>query len=220
MPSLASRAATIRSQASATSSPPATAKPSIAAMSGLRAARWTMPAKPRSPTHGRSPVTKALRSMPAQKPAPAPVMTPTARSPSASSSSSAAATPSASARLTALRASGRLSVMSSTPSRRSVRTGSSGMGGRYKSPDARRRHDRVRRAAARRGGRAGTARPAPGAGAHRGQRTVPFGPALLARLRDGRAADRPGPRGRRRRRGDRRRGRRPSGRGTASSARG
>ena len=78
MPSLASRAATMRSQASATSSPPATAKPSIAAISGLRDARWTMPAKPRSPTHGRSPVTNALRSMPAQKPAPAPVMTPTA----------------------------------------------------------------------------------------------------------------------------------------------
>ena len=76
MPSLASRAATIRSQASATSSPPATAKPSMAAISGLRDARWTMPAKPRSPTHGRSPVTNALRSIPAQKPAPAPVMTP------------------------------------------------------------------------------------------------------------------------------------------------
>src|SRR4051794_13131608 len=88
-----------------------------------------MPAKPRSPTHGRSPVTKALRSMPALKPAPAPVRTPTPSSPSASSVSSAAAIPSASARLTALRASGRLSVMSSTPSRRSVSTGWSFMGG-------------------------------------------------------------------------------------------
>ena len=51
----------------------------MAAISGLRDARWTMPAKPRSPTHGRSPVTNALRSMPAQKPAPAPVTTPTAQ---------------------------------------------------------------------------------------------------------------------------------------------
>ena len=55
----------------------------------------TMPAKPRSPTHGRSPVTNALRSMPAQKPLPAPVRTPTWRSSSSSSSSSAAAMPSA-----------------------------------------------------------------------------------------------------------------------------
>src|SRR4051812_17952772 len=129
MPSLALRPATIRSHASATSSPPATAKPSIAAMSGLRDARWTMPAKPRSPTHGRSPGTKALRSMPALKPAPAPVSTPTLSSLSSSRVSSAAATPSASARLTALRASGRLSVMSITPSRRSVSTGWSFMGG-------------------------------------------------------------------------------------------
>ena len=48
----------------------------MAAISGLRDPRWTMPAKPRSPTHGRSPVTNALRSIPAQKPAPAPVRTP------------------------------------------------------------------------------------------------------------------------------------------------
>src|SRR4051812_13561222 len=128
-PSLAPRAATMRSQASAISSPPATPKPSIAAISGLRDARWTMPAKPRSPTHGRSPVTNALRSMPALNPAPAPVRTPTLSSASSSSVSSAAAIPSASARLTALRASGRLSVMSSTPSRRSVSTGWSFMGG-------------------------------------------------------------------------------------------
>src|SRR5437763_8608237 len=82
-----------------------------------------MPAKPRSPTQGRSPVTNALRSIPALKPSPAPVRTPTARSPSASSLSRAAATPSASARLIALRASGRLSVISRTLPRRSVRTG-------------------------------------------------------------------------------------------------
>ena len=48
MPSLAPLAATIRSQASAISSPPATAKPSIAAISGFSAGFWTIPAKPRS----------------------------------------------------------------------------------------------------------------------------------------------------------------------------
>src|SRR4051794_4112389 len=127
MPSRASRPATIRSQASAISRPPAIANPSTAAISGLRAERCTMPAKPRSATHGRSPVTNALRSMPALKPLPAPVRTPTLRSSPASRASSAAAMPSASAVLTALRASGRLRVMRRTPSRRSVRTGSSGM---------------------------------------------------------------------------------------------
>ena len=59
--------------------PPATAKPSIAAISGLRDARWAMPAKPRSPNHGDSPLTNAPRSMPAQKKPPAPVSTPTDR---------------------------------------------------------------------------------------------------------------------------------------------
>src|SRR4051794_38717320 len=122
MPSLAPFDATIRSQASAISNPPATAKPSIAAISGLRDARWTMPAKPRSPTHGRCPVTNALRSMPAEKPLPAPVSTPTCSSCVSSSSSSASATPCARSPLTALRASGRLSVMSRMLSRRSVRT--------------------------------------------------------------------------------------------------
>src|SRR4051794_30046633 len=124
MPSLAPLDATRRSQASAISRPPATAKPSIAAISGLREARLTMPAKPRSPTHAFSPATNALRSMPALNPFPAPVRMPTCSSAVSSSSSSAFATPSARARLTALRASGRLSVMSRMPSRRSVRTAS------------------------------------------------------------------------------------------------
>src|SRR4051812_19731704 len=123
----------MRSQASATSSPPATANPSIAAISGLRDARWTMPAKPRSPTHALSPATKAFRSIPALKPLPAPVRTPTCSSGVSSSSSSAAATPSACALLNALRWSGRLSVMSRTPSRRSVRT--SDMGGKLREED-------------------------------------------------------------------------------------
>src|SRR4051794_17128145 len=122
MPSLAPLLATMRSQASAISKPPATAKPSIAAISGLRDARCTMPAKPRSPTHGRCPETNALRSMPAEKPLPAPVSTPTCSSWVSSSSSRASATPWARSPLTALRASGRLSVISRMLSRRSVRT--------------------------------------------------------------------------------------------------
>ena len=93
----------MRSHDRATSRPPATANPSTAAISGLTAARWVMPAKPRPSTTGDSPVTKALRSMPEQKPFPAPVMTPIDSPPSASSSSSAAAIPLATAALMALR---------------------------------------------------------------------------------------------------------------------
>src|SRR5215218_1077211 len=63
--------------------------------------------------------------MPAQKPLPAPVRIPTCNSSSPSSRSSAAATPAASAPLTALRASGRLSVISTTPPPASVSTASS-----------------------------------------------------------------------------------------------
>ena len=117
------RTATIRSQASAISKPPATAKPSTAAISGLRGARCVMPAKPRSPTYGRSPATNALRSMPAQKPLPAPVSTPTCRLVVGVERVERGRDALARARwLTELRASGRLSVMSRTPSRRSVRT--------------------------------------------------------------------------------------------------
>ncbi len=46
-PRRAPREATIKSQASATSSPPATAKPSTAAISGFSAGRSTIPANPR-----------------------------------------------------------------------------------------------------------------------------------------------------------------------------
>src|SRR3954451_6894760 len=127
MPRRAPRAATIRSHASAISSPPATAKPSIAAISGFRGGPSAIPAKPRPSTCGLSPATNALRSMPAEKPLPAPVRIPTRRPSSASRRSSAAARPAASAALTALRASGRLSVMSRTPSPASVRTASSAM---------------------------------------------------------------------------------------------
>src|SRR5204863_6972255 len=67
VPKRASRAATIRSQARAISNPPATAQPSTAAISGLRGGAWTMPAKPRPATYGRSPATNAFRSIPAQR---------------------------------------------------------------------------------------------------------------------------------------------------------
>src|SRR3954447_16148408 len=127
MPRRAPREATMRSQASAISRPPATAKPSIAAISGLAGGRSAIPAKPRPSTYRLSPATNALRSIPAEKPLPAPVRIPACRPSSASRRSSAAASPAASAALTALRASGRLSVMSRTPSPASVRTASSAM---------------------------------------------------------------------------------------------
>src|SRR3954470_9101224 len=129
IPSFAPREATIRSQASAISKPPATAKPSIAAMIGLRGGPWTMPAKPRCSTNMLSPATNAFRSMPEEKPLPAPVRVPTRRSSSSSSRSSAAPIPFAIAALTALRWSGRLSVIRRTPSSASVSTASSAMGG-------------------------------------------------------------------------------------------
>src|SRR3954447_5088184 len=127
MPSFAPREATIRSQASAISKPPATAKPSIAAMIGLRGGPCTMPANPRCSANELSPATKAFRSMPAENPLPAPVRMPTCRSSSSSRRSSAAATPVAIAALTALRWSGRLSVISRTPPSASVSTASSAM---------------------------------------------------------------------------------------------
>src|SRR6516165_4831383 len=124
IPSFAPFAATIRSQERAISIPPATANPSIAAISGLRAARWAIPAKPRSPNHGDSPLTNAPRSMPALKNPPAPVTTPTSRFSSPSSSSSAPPTPAASAAFTEFRTSGRLSVITRALPRRSATTGS------------------------------------------------------------------------------------------------
>src|SRR5437763_1583547 len=124
IPIFAPLAATIRSQASAISMPPARAKPSTAAINGLREARWVKPAKPRSPNQADSPLTNAPRSIPALKKPPAPVSTPTESSSSSSSSSRAPATPAASAALTALRTSGRLSVINRTLPRRSVITAS------------------------------------------------------------------------------------------------
>src|SRR5207237_1443853 len=63
MPSLAPRAATIRSQASAISKPPATAKPSIAAISGLGDARGAARPEPPSAAPRRRPAPHASRAL-------------------------------------------------------------------------------------------------------------------------------------------------------------
>src|SRR3954454_13563115 len=91
-------------------------------MIGLAEPRLVMPAKPRSSRNTCSPATNALRSMPAQNVPPAPVTMAIRRSPVASRWSSAAPMPSATARLTALRASGRLMVMVRTPPSSAVST--------------------------------------------------------------------------------------------------
>ena len=83
-------------------------------MSGLRQLCSTIPAKPRPSMFGIPPATNALRSIPALNPRPAPVSTPTLSSSSPSKASSAAAIASASSRFTALRASGRLMVITRT----------------------------------------------------------------------------------------------------------
>ena len=67
-----------------------------------------------------SPARNAFRSMPAQKLPPAPVRTATDRAGSSSSSCTASASPKLTARLIALRACGRLIVMTSVRPRRSV----------------------------------------------------------------------------------------------------
>src|SRR4051794_12269598 len=76
MPSLAPLAATIRSQASAISSPPATANPSIAAISGLSAGFLAISAKPPAPAPGPSPGAHALRALPPPEPLPSPALAP------------------------------------------------------------------------------------------------------------------------------------------------
>src|SRR4051812_35520442 len=93
-------------------------------MSGLRGGDSVSPARPRPSTTGVSPRRNPLRSMPEEKVPPAPVRTPTDSEAFVSSWSSAAATPVATAPLTALRASGRLMVMTRTLPRVSTRTSS------------------------------------------------------------------------------------------------
>ena len=121
--------ATTRSQDKTISQPPAVAKPSTATMTGLRRSRYAIPAKPprfvlKPPAF---PELIALRSAPAQKtgfswPAVFAVTIPTQISSSASMASSAASTPLATSPLTALRASGRFSVMMPMRPRFSKRT--------------------------------------------------------------------------------------------------
>jgi hypothetical protein len=115
-PNFALSAATTMSQDSAISQPPASAYPSTAAISGLAGGASVRPANPRPGMDGRPPVRNAFRSIPAQNVPPAPVITPTRRSSRPSSASMAAATPAATSALTALRASGRLMVITRTPS--------------------------------------------------------------------------------------------------------
>src|SRR5918992_393448 len=93
-------------------------------MMGLIGGFCVMPAKPRPPARGLSPVRNPLRSMPAQNVPPAPVMTSTETSLRSSSSSSAPAMPCATAPLTAFLALGRLIVMTATPPSTSTRTSS------------------------------------------------------------------------------------------------
>ena len=73
MPSRASRAATIRSQASATSKPPATAKPSTAAMSGLRGGALDDPGEAAALDPRALPRHERLEVHPRAERAPAPV---------------------------------------------------------------------------------------------------------------------------------------------------
>src|SRR5487761_1249916 len=123
-PNCASSLATTRSQESTSSKPPASAYPSTAAITGLSGGRSVMPPNPRPPAVGLSPVRNPFRSMPAQNVPPAPVRMRTRTSLRVSRSSMAAAMPAETAPLTAFRASGRLIVMTATPSSTSMRTSS------------------------------------------------------------------------------------------------
>src|SRR5215469_3194905 len=121
-PNFAASLATTRSQARTSSNPPASAYPSTAAMTGLAGGRCTIPPNPRSSNAGESPDRKPFRSIPELNVPPAPVRIRTCTSFLASRSSTAPAIPRATSPLTAFLASGRLMVMTATPSLTSVRT--------------------------------------------------------------------------------------------------
>ena len=123
-PKRADAPATTRSQASRSSNPPASAQPSAAPTRGLRGGVWVMPHRPRPGKEGTSPLRNALRSIPAENVPPAPVSTPARSSVAASSSSTASRIPAATAPFRALRASGRLIVMTCTAPWRSTSTSS------------------------------------------------------------------------------------------------
>src|SRR5215472_13034134 len=93
-------------------------------MTGLAGGRCTIPPKPRSSKAGESPDRKPFRSIPELNVPPAPVRIRTRTSFLASRSSTALAMPRATSPLTAFLASGRLMVMTATPSLTSVRTAS------------------------------------------------------------------------------------------------
>jgi hypothetical protein len=119
MPNTAVSLATTMSQARTISVPPARAGPSTAAITGLVRSRCTKPAKPpRAVDMPPGSTLICLRSAPAQKIQPfsvwAPVMMPTHASSSASSRSIAASRPCATSVFTALRAVGRLMVITAT----------------------------------------------------------------------------------------------------------
>src|SRR5271166_3663620 len=123
-PNRAEAPATTRSQASSSSNPPASAQPSAAPISGLRGGVCVMPHSPRPGKEGDSPFRNALRSIPEENVPPAPLSTPARSSSSASSSSAASRIPAATAPFRALRASGRLMMMTCTAPRRSTCTSS------------------------------------------------------------------------------------------------
>ena len=99
------------------SKPPASAQPSTAAISGLRGCCWVTPASPRPSTIGALALRNALRSMPGAEGA-AGAGEYADPQPSSRRARRARATP-GDAALTAFFASGRLIVMTSTPSRTS-----------------------------------------------------------------------------------------------------
>src|SRR5271157_100419 len=123
-PNRAEAPATTRSHASSSSNPPASAQPSAAPISGLRGGVCVMPHSPRPGNEGDSPFRNALRSIPEENVPPAPLSTPARSSSSASSSSAASRIPAATAPFRALRASGRLMMMTCTAPRRSTCTSS------------------------------------------------------------------------------------------------
>ena len=124
IPKAARRDATIRSAANTSSAPPARAGPSTAAMTGLARARVTNPPNPPRAvkTPSPRPACTSLRSAPAQKTGATPVKMPTHSSSSLSMRSMPSSIPAATAALTALRASGRLMVMTPQRPRRSKST--------------------------------------------------------------------------------------------------
>ncbi len=111
-PSIACSAATMRSHASAISSPPPSATPFTAAITGFsRSVRDVMPAKPLRGMRGIPCIAVHLRSLPAEKAfSPAPVTTATRMSPSSAKSFQQASSSSCAGGWSAFITSGRFKV--------------------------------------------------------------------------------------------------------------